>query len=125
MSICGDACVHAKGLGEREKPFHDSDSERVACQINYTVSEQKKISINDSLLHDTFFFFFWRVLGLKPAMAHRTTEPLFGNFFFLIPISILNGLLLLDDYFFLTRKISTYYGPGPPLHMHTCISRRK
>lgn len=35
-----------------------SDSERVACQINYTLSEQKKISINDSLLHDTFFFFF-------------------------------------------------------------------
>lgn len=76
-----------------------SDSERVACQINYTVSEQKKISINDFLLHDTFFFF-WRVLGLKPAMVHRTTEPLFGNFFFLIPISILNGPLLLDDYFF-------------------------
>lgn len=37
--------------------FMISDSERVACQINYTLSEKKKISINDPLLHDTFFFF--------------------------------------------------------------------
>lgn len=58
-----------------------SDSERVACQINYTVSEQKKISINDFLLHDTFFFFLespW-IKTCDGTPHYRTT---FWQFFF-------------------------------------------